>query len=123
MPGRESRDKRGRSTKPPVLPTVGGFRSGARASDGSSDRKVPAPLQGAIGTRQSGRQTSGFDRRSSDPLRPRRNRSVDGSNAASPRRETAPDPIRRDVRDSGTARREPQRTPWGNRAVPTTPAR
>ena len=56
MPGRGSRDKRGRPPKPPVLPTAGGFQSDARASDDGSDRKARAPLRGAIGTRQSCRQ-------------------------------------------------------------------
>src|SRR5271166_3079244 len=108
MPGRENRDKRGRPPKLPVLPVAGGFRSDAGETDGSSDRKARAPFRGGIGTRQSCRQTSGSDRRNSDPLGARRNRSVDGSDAANPRRETAPDPTRRDARDSGTARREPQ---------------
>src|SRR5215471_14050416 len=119
MPGRDSRDKTGRSPRLSVNPPGGGIRPDGPASGGRSDHRAQTPFRDAIGMKRTCRQTSKFDRRRSGPERAPRNRFAHGSDATNPRPGAAPDRVRRGTRDSEIAQKEYEGTPRGNRADPT----
>src|SRR5260370_5029649 len=75
--------------------TWGEVRPDGQASGGRLDYRAQAPPPDAIWMTQTCRQTSGFERRSSDPERARPRRCADDSDATNPRPIAAPDRIRR----------------------------
>src|SRR5207253_2596858 len=109
--GPKNRDRRKRSPNTPVNSRGGGIRPDGQAGGGKSDHKAQALPPDATVMTQTWRQTSDFDRRTGDPEPARRYRCVGGTDAANPRPGTAPDRVRRGLRDSETAHREPGGTP------------
>src|SRR6516225_6946007 len=118
MPGPESRDRIGQSPNTPLILPAAGPRPDGQAGGERSDHKAQAPLRSATAINRTCREKSGFDRWRSDRERARRNRCVDGSDAANPRPGAARDRVRRGAHDSETAHGEPEGTPRENPAVP-----
>src|ERR1700730_8274551 len=119
MPGRKSRDRKGRSPRLPVISAGGGNRLDGQARGARSNREAQAPLPDATGTKRTCRQKTAFGRRTSDPERARRNRGADGSPAANPRPGEAPNRVRRGSYEILIAHRESEGTPKENPAAPT----
>src|SRR5262249_1270752 len=119
MLGPDSRDRKVQSPATTVMKPGDEIRPDGQARDGGSHDKAQAPLPDATGMTQICRQAAVFDRGSCDPGLGQRNRSADGSDAASPRPSAAPNRVLRGAYDIRTVSKGREGTPRENRAAPT----
>src|SRR5215831_6573760 len=118
MPGQESQGRDVQVPNSPVLPHGRGIRRVRQSSGARWDHGAQANVPNASGLKRAYQRATGFDRRSSDPVRAQRNYFAAGSGAANLRPSAEPNRAHRGPRDSGTVQMEPVGTPRTNPGAP-----